>query len=364
MTGFPGIVTNAGWVLATILAFGAMIFVHELGHFLVAKRAGVTIHTFALGFGPRVFAWRRGATDYALNLIPFGGYVKMAGEDFEETPPEEGSFRGKPLGARMAVVVAGPVMNLVFAAAILAVLAGTFGIPVGVSNRVRTLVTTCGQTATPAPCPATQAGLKAGDAIVAIDGTPTRTGEVVVETIHRSANRPLVLTVERDGRQFTVTVTPRLDRDQKIGLIGFVPEFVRQRYGPAAAVAQGVRRTGEITVTYVRLVGQIIRAGALLRNLGGPVAAGGELVRAGRRGVEDFLLVTASLSIIIGIFNLIPVPALDGGRLAFLLVEAVRRRPVNPRREGYIHLVGFVLLILLLIFLTAQDMQRLLQRRI
>jgi len=361
MTELQMLLSGSGWFLATIVAFGAMIFVHELGHFLVAKRAGVTIHAFALGFGPRLWATRRGETTYVLNLIPFGGYVKMAGEDFEDANGEEGSFRNKPVATRMAVVAAGPGMNLLFAAVILAVIAGTLGVPVGVTNRVGMLVASCGQpqgAAPETPCPATQAGLRPGDAIVAIDGHPTTRGEDVVDIIHKNPGRSLVLTIERDGQRFTVTVTPRLDPARQIGLIGFAPRVIRQRYNPAAAVVWGVARTGEFITTFLGAVGNLIREGTFLRNLGGPVAAGRALIEAGRSGLENFLYVAASLSIIIGIFNLIPIPALDGGRFAFLLVEAVRRRPVDPRREGYIHLVGFVLLFLLLIFLTVQDIQR------
>jgi len=355
------LLTNGGWLLATIVAFGAMIFVHELGHFLVAKRAGVVIHAFALGFGPRLFATQRGETTYTINLIPFGGYVRMAGEDFEEHDDEAGSFRGKPVGVRMAIVAAGPVMNLLLAAVILAVIATGFGVPVGITNRVGMLVPMCGQPsgASPeGPCPAAQAGLQPGDAIVAIDGQPMTNGEQVVDTIHRSAGKQIVLTVERAGRRFDLIVTPRLDPARQIGLIGFAPQIIRQRYNPASAVLWGVQRTGEFIVTFIGAIGNLIREGTLLRNLGGPVAAGRALVEAGRSGLENFLYVAASLSIIIGIFNLIPIPALDGGRFAFLLVEAVRRRPVDPRREGYVHLVGFVLLFLLLIFLTVQDISR------
>ncbi len=368
MIDLQPLLSNGGWLLATIVAFGAMIFVHELGHFLVAKRAGVVIHAFALGFGPRLFATQRGETTYAVNLIPFGGYVRMAGEDFE--PPtgeegqpleEEGSFRRKRVDVRMAIVAAGPVMNLLLAAVILAVIAAGFGVPVGITNRVGMLVAMCGQPsgAPPeGPCPAAQAGLQPGDAIVAIDGQPMTNGEQVVDTIHRSPGKQVVLTVERAGRRFDVTVTPRLDPARQIGLIGFAPQLVRQRYNPASAVLWGVQRTGEFIVTFIGAIGNLIREGMLLRNLGGPIAAGRALVEAGRSGLENFLYVAASLSIIIGIFNLIPIPALDGGRFAFLLVEAIRRRPVDPRREGYVHLVGFVLLFLLLIFLTVQDIQR------
>lgn len=365
MTQVLPLLSSGGWLLATIVAFGAMIFFHELGHFLVAKRAGVTVHAFALGFGPRLWSVVRGETTYALNLIPFGGYVKMAGEDFDDTPPEEGSFRHQPVGRRMAIVAAGPVMNLLLAAAILSVIAMSFGVPVGITNRVGMLVTTCGQPTVPGvpggepgPCPAERAGLRPGDVIVAINGSPTTAGERVVQTIHKNPGRPLVLTVERSGQRLDIRVTPNLDPARKIGLIGFAPEVVRQRFNPFTAVLVGIQRTGEIIAAVATAVAGLIREGSLIANLGGPVAAGRALVDAGRSGLETFLNVTASLSVIIGIFNLIPFPALDGGRLGFLLVEALRRRPVDPRREGYVHLVGFVLLILLLVFLTGQDIQR------
>ncbi len=370
MTELLPLVSSGGWLVATVVAFGAMIFFHELGHFLVAKRAGVTVHAFALGFGPRLAAVRRGETTYALNLIPFGGYVKMAGEDFDDAAPEEGSFRAQPVSRRIAIVAAGPVMNLVLAAAILSLVAVAFGVPVGITNRVGMLVTTCGQPTAaggpPGTCPAARAGLRPGDVIVAINGQPTSTGEAVVETIHKNPGRPLVLTVERGRELVQIKVTPNLEPGRKIGLIGFAPEVVRQRSNPITAVLVGIQRTGEIIAAVATAVAGLIREGCpdaggpgpATRCLGGPVAAGRALVDAGRSGLDTFLNVAAFLNVIIGIFNLIPFPALDGGRLGFLLVEAVRRRPVDPRREGYVHLVGFLLLILLLVFLTGQDIQR------
>jgi len=338
------------WLLLAVLAFGAMIFFHELGHFLVAKRVGVTVHAFALGFGPRLWGFRRGGTEYAVNLLPFGGYVRMAGEDLDEPGDPRGSFRHRSVWQRAAIVAAGPGMNLVLAVLILALLGATYGVQVGVTNRVGTLLP---------GWPAEQVGLRPGDAIVAIDGEPMERGEEVVRTIHRSPGKPLVLTVERGGRRFTVRVTPRLAPNQQIGLIGFSPEPVRRRYTPPVALAWAVHRTGEIVVTLVGAIVGLIRVGQLFENLGGPVAAGAALVEAARTGFEHFLYMSAFLSVVIGIFNLFPFPALDGGRLVFLAVEALRRRPVDPRREGYIHLVGFALLLLLLVTLTMRDIRRL-----
>lgn len=341
-------------ILAAIVAFGAMIFFHELGHFLVARRAGVRIHAFAVGFGPRLVGWRRGETSYSLNLIPFGGYVRMEGEDGEGSGGQgssvPGSFRATGVGTRMAIIAAGPVMNLLLAVVILAVAAATGGVPTGVSARVGTVE---------AGWPAHAAGMQTGDVIVAIDGVPMASGEQVIDTIHRSANRPLVLLVRRGDQDLTVRVTPRLDPQRGVGRIGFSPEPTWTRLGPVQAFLWGGSRTGELVVLLLGAVGGLAREGKLLDNLGGPVAAGNILAQAAASGTQTFLHMSAFLSIIIGVFNLLPIPALDGGRLAFLLVEAVRRRPLDPRREGLVHMVGFALLLLLLVGLTVRDVRRL-----
>ncbi|MBI3997729.1 MAG: site-2 protease family protein [Armatimonadetes bacterium] len=336
-------------ILAAIAAFGAMIFFHELGHFLMAKRAGVRVHAFALGFGPQLMGWTRGETTYSLNLLPFGGFVRMEGED--ESPTDEGSFRSKSVGARIAIIVAGPLMNLVSAVFILALAAAVFGEPIGPSTRVGTIEP---------GWPAAAAGLQPGDEIVAIDGVPMQTGDQVIETIHRSANRPLVLTMRRGGRDFTVTVTPRLDAQRGVGRIGFQPLPLVARVTPMEAIGVGVRRTGQYIVMLGVAVQGLVREGRFLESLGGPVAAGSMLAQTAQSGAQAFLYVAAFLSVMIGIFNLLPIPALDGGRLAFLVAEAIRRRPLlDARREHLVHTVGFALLLLLLFSVTVRDFRRL-----
>jgi len=339
-------------IVLAIIAFGVMIFVHELGHFLVAKRVGVTVYAFALGFGPRLIGFRRGDTQYAINLLPFGGYVRMAGEDLDDAGGP-GSFRSKSVWQRIAVVAAGPGMNLLLAFVLLTGMALAVGIPVGVTNRIGKLQP---------GWPAEQAGLRPGDAIVAINGVPMRDGREVVDTIHAHPNERLVLTVDRDGLQFTVSVTSRLEpRQKKIGLIGFSPEPIRERMGPGRAFAWGVQNTVQYASVILTTLVQLVRDREMLDQLGGPVAAVDFLGEAARAGFEIFLHTAALFSIMIGLFNLIPFPALDGGRLSFLIVEAFRRRPVDPRREGYIHLVGFALLLLLLVPLTMRDIGRIVQ---
>jgi regulator of sigma E protease len=335
-------------VLAAIVAFGAMIFFHELGHFLVARRAGVLIHAFAIGFGPKLVSWQRGPTTYSLNLLPFGGYVRMEGED-NQGEPVEGSFRTRTVGWRMAVIAAGSVMNLVLAVAILALAAGTGGVPAAPSTRVGTVE---------AGWPAAAAGLKPGDVIEAIDGTPMTSGDQVIETIHRSTGKELALRVRRGDRVFMIQVTPRLDPARNVGRIGFSPEPVWTRLGPLAALSWGVQRTGQFIVTLGGAVGSLLREGRFFESLGGPLAAGSMLAQAAATSFQTYLHMAAFLSVIIGVFNLLPFPALDGGRLAFLALEAVRRRPLDPRREGLVHMVGFALLLLLLFGLTVRDIRR------
>jgi len=337
-------------IIAAIIAFSVMIVVHELGHFLVAKRVGITVHAFAVGFGPRLFGFKSGETTYAINALPFGGYVRMAGEDLDDTG-EAGSFRAMSVWQRMAVVVAGPAMNLLLALLLLMSTALALGVPVGVSNRVGQLMP---------GWPAEQVGIRPGDLIVAIDGEPMDSGQEVIDTIHSRPDQELRLTVERGGQRIEFTVRSRLDREQNIGLIGFRPEAIRERMGPSQALAWALGTVVEtVDVIFTTLVGLFREGRGVFDQLAGPVGAVRFLGEAGAAGAEIFIYTAAALSIMIGVFNLLPFPALDGGRLLFLVFEAVRRRPVDPKREGYIHLVGFALLILLLLTLTVRDIGKL-----
>ncbi len=372
----------ANLVLA-VIAFGALIFVHELGHFLIAKRVGVTVYAFALGFGPRLIGFTRGETRYAINAFPLGGYVRLAGEDLDAST-DPGSFRSKTVWQRIAVVAAGPLMNILLAIVLTTSTALIWGIPVGTSNHIARLVTSGGGmlgwvTGRSAPqTPAQTAGLRAGDAIVAIDGVRMDNGDSVVEAIHSTPYSPVppsierglppddltairqrVLTIEREGKRFEVTVTPRLDPRLRIGLIGFAVETLHERVGPVQAVVYGFvvtwRYVDGILSTVSGLAGN---PRELFNQLAGPVGAGKILGDAAQVGIWSYIDTAAVLSVTIGIFNLLPVPALDGGRLLFLAVEAVRRRPMNPRLEAYVHVAGFALLLLLLVTLTWRDIVR------
>ena len=326
-----------------------MILVHEVGHLIVAKRVGIAVLSFAMGFGPRLFSVTRGETTYSLNLLPIGGYVNMAGEDNEPATPDvppARRFRSKTVAQRVAVVCAGPAMNFVLAIVLLAVGAVVFGVPLRVSTQVGTLLP---------GYPAEEAGLRPGDMIVAIDGRPMTDGQEVIRTIHESGGRTLAIVVQRGTRQFVVHVSTRYDPRQRVWLTGFSPTVIRSHLDPVRAIGWGTLTTGRDIVAYLAALGNLLRTGRLLGELGGPVTAVNVLGQAAHAGWETFLYITAFFSIIIGLFNLFPLPALDGGRVAFLLVEGLRRRPVDPRREGYIHLVGLVLLLCLILALTVRD---------
>ena len=334
-------------IILAVLALELMILVHELGHLVVAKRAGILVHAFAMGFGPRLFAFTRGETTYSLNLLPIGGYVNMAGEDADspDVPPER-TFRGKSVAWRLAVVLAGPAMNFVLAIVLLAAVATSYGIPLRVSTQVGTLVS---------GYPAAQAGLQTGDTIISVDGRLMRDGQQMIDLIHRSGDRTLAILVQRGPRRFILHVQTRFDPRQKVWITGFSPTVVRGRLDPVRAVGWGAVTTFRDAGAYLAALGNLIQSGRLLGELGGPVTAVNVLGQAAHAGGETFLYFTAFFSIIIGLFNLFPLPALDGGRVAFLVVEGLRRRPVDPRREGYVHLVGLALLLCLILALTVRD---------
>jgi len=257
-------------------------------------------------------------------------------------------------------------MNILLTAVLVTTTALVLGIPTGLSNRIGHLISAGGVPLggltgeAPAQTPAQAAGLRAGDAIVAIDGVPMTSGEAVVESIHSTPCRQRILTIDRAGHRFDVTVMPRYESRLKVCLIGFSPAPTHERVGPLRALAWGLSTTGQYMAGIIHGVATLVgNPSELFNQLAGPVGAGKILGDAAQVGVDSYLYTAAVLSVTIGIFNLLPIPALDGGRLLFLFVEAIRRRPINARLEAYIHVAGFALLLLLLIPLTWRDIVRL-----
>jgi regulator of sigma E protease len=350
------------YIFWAVLVLGVLIFVHELGHFLVAKRAGVSVLKFSLGFGPKIAGFTRGGTEYLLSAIPLGGYVKMLGEDpKEEVADLERSFSAKPIGWRSLIILAGPGSNFLLAIAIFWVVF-MVGVP--------TLTTKVGEVME--GFPAREAGLLRGDRIVAIEGRPIEKWEELAKQIHQSPGRPVRLTVEREGKRFDVTVAPKATKqknlfgeEQEIGLLGIAPaeEFLTERTNPIAAFGKAVYKTYDLSVLILITFGKLLQGVVPAKTIGGPLLVAQMAGEQARLGILNLLFFTALLSINLAILNLLPIPILDGGHLFFALIEAARGKPVSLKKREMAQQVGLVLLVALMIFAFYNDIFRLLGRQ-
>lgn len=348
-------------ILYSIVVFGLLVLFHELGHFSLAKLTGVQVYEFSIGFGPKLFGFRRGETIYNLRIVPLGGFVRMAGmdpeedereanpkEDERETNPEivpERMFMHKTVLQRMSIIAAGPIMNFVLAIMLFAASFIAFGIPQN-KNIIGDVIE--GK-------PADQVGLKKGDIVMKINENPVKSWEDMVTIIHNNPDKQLNLVVKRDGETKTFKVSPVKDEASKQGMIGIT--YPTERPGIFAALKMGTLKTYEM----IKLTGVFVAkmfSKQIPVELSGPVRITYELGKAAEMGLNTLMSFAAFLSIQIGIFNLLPIPALDGSRLMFLMLEGVRGTPIDPSRENFIHLMGLALLLLLMVVITYQDIAR------
>ena len=367
-----------GTVAAFIGILVVLVLVHELGHFLVAKRAGITVEEFGIGFPPRIASvmWR--GTRYSVNWIPLGGFVRMLGEDGDvevkrlreqgltDADVEQamaGAFNRKPVWIRFVVLFAGVAMNFVLAASLFAV---AFSMPLQVGEGPLTI------TEIQPDSPAEDA-LQVGDVITGVDGRTFERSNDLPEYVRDHGGQQVQLQVERDGEQIDVPVTPRNvteeERAQGIGPIGFAYDparIVEQPSvvdGPLDAVARG---TGAAWTLAVQIPGGLADAvgGLIGLNPGapdarGPIGIAQETGRVLEAPLVSQLFFVGLLSINLAVLNVLPFPPLDGGRIAVVAIEAVRRRKLPAEREALIYLTGFAVLIALVILISIQDIQRL-----
>jgi len=335
--------------VASVLVFGLLIFIHELGHFLLARRAGIPVKEFALGFGPVLVSARRRETVYSWRLFPLGGFVRMVGLGPEDQDDARG-FNRQPVGRRFMVIAAGPAMNFILATVLFALVFAVYGMATAESTAIGEVLD---------GYPAAEAGLRPGDRVLAIDGTPVRQWTDLVVTVQQHQGVPLAFLIERQGREITLTVTPA-EHPQRPGqgFIGLSPQVVVRRLDPLSALYRGVSHTGRIALLWAHSLGMLLR-GQGTAEVAGPVGIIGMIGEQARQGLANLIWLAAVLSANLGFINLLPIPALDGSRLVFLAVEGVRGRPMDPEKENFIHLVGFALLILLILLVTYRDIQRL-----
>ncbi len=331
-------------VAVTVLAFALLIVVHELGHFLAARACGMRVERFSLGFGPVVWKRQRGETEWVVSALPLGGYVRIAGmaPGDEIQPGDAAAYCNQPAWRRFLVIVAGPGMNYVAALALGFVLALSIGFPRIVPGPVIGDRVEGGA--------AEAAGLRYGDRIAAVDGKAVTTWQALVAEVVRRPGKPMELLVERDGARLTLTATPRDDGGVGRLGVGQAAQLVKAG-GPGEAVVLSVSATNERAGLVLAGLGQVV-TGRQKAELRGPLGIAQEMARSARAGAAPFLGMVWFISIVLALFNLLPIPALDGGRLVFLVYEIVSRRRVNEKVENFVHLVGFVALFGLIIGVT------------
>ncbi|MFL2687588.1 MAG: RIP metalloprotease RseP [Alphaproteobacteria bacterium] len=356
------------YLLPFLVLLTVLVFVHELGHYYVARRNGVRIDVFSVGFGPEIFGHTDAyGTRWKFSAIPLGGYVKMFGEGehtgggaSEQPLTEEEkrvSFNHKTLGQRAAIVFAGPAANFLFAIAVLAavfMIVGQPYTPAEVGN-VR------------AGSAAAAAGLEPGDKFVEIDGTIIQRFEDVQQIVRLSAGERLTLVIERNQKLLTLYATPKTseltDRSgnvHKIGLLGVSRQGVAYvKHGPFKAVWQAMREGIQLTLGTFKAIGQMIDGTRSPKELGGPVRIGQMSGDFAKSGFIPYIWFMALLSINLGLINLFPIPMLDGGHLMFYAIEAITRRPVNEQFQEYSIRIGLALILGFMIFVTFNDIKSL-----
>lgn len=335
-------------VAGFVILFGVIVLFHEFGHFSVAKLIGVRVFEFALGFGPSLAKRTWGDTVYSLRAVPLGGFVKVAGmdptpENIEHSIPEDVMFGHKPLWQRLALVAAGPFMNFVLAFLLITAYHMTVAIPPTIQGLE-------------SGSPAVEAGLEPGDQIVSIDGHSTPTTRRVVELVRPRAGIPLQVSVLRGKQELSFTITPRFDEVTQVGMLGVIL-FDQEREALLPSLRRGVIETYQWSVGIARSIVRMI-AGRIRTELSGPVGIFVITGSAVQEGLGSFLRLAILLNINLGLFNLLPIPILDGFWVLLLIIEAIRGRPLEPEQRGMAQFVGFALLLLLLVFATYQDVVR------
>lgn len=414
-------------VFLTVLVFFVIVTIHEWGHYFFAKRAGILVREFAIGFGPKLFSVKRGETRYTLRLIPAGGFVRMAGEDPEivdvqpgqtiavrvkdnlvtrlyldrldersgvirgevvsidlenklsvsldiegetesysvhpqalmitkgketQIAPNDRQFGSKTVGQRALAIFAGPMMNFILAFVLFAAYIQMAGIPVESPDKLFVNEITDGM-------PADQANLKKGDVIDAVNGIKIGADfDKMIDIIGKSPNVPIKMDIIRNGKAQQVVLTP-VPNEEGVGKVGITASMPMRSATFTETISGAAKLMKNMTISIFEGFKKLLFGEFKLDDLGGPVRTAEVTSQIAQKGIAQLTSWTALLSLYLGIFNLLPIPALDGSRLIFLGIEAIRRRPIDPNRESMVHFVGFALIMLLMLVVTYNDILRL-----
>ncbi len=359
------------WGFPFLVALTILVFFHELGHFWVARLAKVRVEVFSVGFGAELFGWNdKAGTRWKIGVIPLGGYVKMfgqsdlPGDEDEDRPPltdkeKAVSFQHKTLAQRTAIVAAGPIANFLLSVVLIAGLMATFG----------TARPYAGVGEIMPGSAAAEAGFEAGDRIVSIDGEAVEWFSDLVRIVSVQPEILLKIKVRRGDDEFVLTATPKRHQQPgaegktvEIGLLGvrYDPQQMHyERQNPLMAVWLGIQQTASLTEKTLSFLGQVISGRQGTEGIGGPLRIVQYAGITFQSGIENFILFLAVLSINLGLINLFPIPILDGGHLLFFAVEAIRGRPLGPQAQEYGFRFGLILVLILMVFVTWNDLVQL-----
>lgn len=327
--------------LSTIFVFFLVVVSHEFGHFITAKMSGIKVNEFAIGMGPKLFKIKKGETDYTLRLLPIGGYCKMEGED--ENSEDDGSFSKKPIGSRMIVIAAGAIMNFILAIVIFTIYAFNVGTPTTIIKSADINL------------PAYTAGLRSGDKVISINGEEINDWGELQEEISQSQDSKIKVTVLRNDRELTFEISPIFEESGKRMIIGISPEMEKSLL---TSIKDGVSNVIYILGLMIDFILKIFRGEISGADVSGPVGIVYLVGQASKSGFLYVLYIAGFISINLGFFNLLPIPALDGSRLVFLFIELLRGKPISPEKEGYVHFVGLIFLLLLTVVVAYNDILR------
>ena len=340
-------------ILIAIIVFSLLILFHELGHFTLAKLNGIRVNEFSLGLGPTIVGFTKGETKYSLKLLPFGGACMMEGED--ENSNDDRAFNKKSVWARISVVAAGPIFNFIMAFIFSAFVLGMAGVDKPVLSDVIEGYA------------AEEAGLAAGDTLVKLGGKNIHFyREVsVYSTFH--VGEPVEIVYERDGQEYTTTLVPKFDEELGRYLYGFISTGTREEVGFFEAFQYAFYEVGYYIDTTLQSLKLMFGGGVTVNDLSGPVGIVQNMGEVYEESVENDGYFYAMLNMMswaimlsanLGVMNLLPIPALDGGRLVFLIIEAIRGKALPPEKEGMVHMVGIILLFLLMFVVMFNDIRK------
>jgi len=342
-------------LLAFIFVFSILVFFHEFGHFISAKLSGVRVLKFAFGMGPKILSFNRNETEYMICLVPMGGFVKIAGEIgqldsevlAEEKIPENQRFDRKPFWTRIFIIIFGPIMNIIISLLIISLVLFINGVPT-ISNSIYSVIK---------DGPAEEAGFMAGDIIIAIDSIEIKGYQNISEIINKNIDKNIKITIERNEEILDLYVTPQYDEDYNRGMIGIEFEVIVQKINLFTALGKGIITTKNIIKLIFSNTLEMI-TGKVPLEIAGPLGIAQMSGEAAKLGWLNLLYFTAILSIFIGLFNLLPIPALDGGHIIILTIEKLRGRPLEAEKMNFIYLIGLSIIVFIFIFATYKDIAR------